>query len=850
MSFLWVERVWDLVRENEAWDEIAEGNVEALGTVCLSKNGWYMFCTHLAAGRDPMWILQDAERLTWEMGQDFANEGWDEVGSRVVMGGWEDLRLFYQLVQVSVPHFVADWFGGYEHIRAIAESMDEVEVGFAWLSDAYYEASLRFGPFHGDRAEEVVEILKELKDYRLEVNFITESDDRGGVNVTTKQQGATKKVIQDAVMEDAQEGSNPPAELDQDKVYGKPREEAPIDKVTSAKKKFRYQIPILADPEIDHTLSQFLGTMVSVSFQTILQASRRLLKGLRQLLTRQRVEVVEEPDVREEGKEEEPPREVANLQRAPGDLEDLENAFADIRLSLPDREGGEVMRAPPGTKLSFHALPVGKLKVQIGTHHTDALVDGGAEITLVRKDFATIDGCPINREVTGSVRGAGYDQLPLDARDRPYTAMHTPVGQLQMQITPMGFTNAVAEAQRRMLAVFGDMFPDKCEPYIDDNPVKGARERDETEVQPGIRKFVWDHLQDIRELLRRFLEYNITASGPKSILAVPEVTILGFHCGAYGRKPDPAKTDKISQWPTPLRTTTEVEAFLGVVGFWRIFIKGFAKIAEPIRAMIREECTLDWTEERESVVQTLKNILTSEEITLVAPCFNDEVGRPFILETDGGPMAVGGVLIQKGEDGRERPIRFESRTLNSDERRYSQFKKEVLAILHCLKTFQAYLFGRRFILRIDPTNVVGALKNYKPIDPTVGRWVGFIWQFDYKIERIAGLRNRADGLSRVALTPKGLEEAEPIDAFLDYEGGTLVVDSEMTGTACTTGELLIKALEKGPPAVVAELREGTVTRVGRREEKDVWGSVVKPRDEEIALAIEGGWRRVMNMMEF
>ncbi|GBG60344.1 hypothetical protein CBR_g4300 [Chara braunii] len=306
---------------------------------------------------------------------------------------------------------------------------------------------------------------------------------------------------------------------------------------------------------------------------------------------------------------------------------------------------------------------------------------------------------------------SGYDQLPLDARDRPCMAMHTPVGQLQMQVTPMGFTNAVAEAQRRMLAVAGNMFPAKCKPYINDNPVKEAREKNETEVQPGVRKFMWDHLQDIKKLLRRFLEYNITASGPKSILAVPEVTILGFRCGAYGRMLDPVKTDKIAQWPTPLRTTTEVRVFLGVVGFWRIFIKGFAKIAEPIRAMIREEGTLDWTKDQEAAVQTLKKILTSEEVTLAAPCFNDEVGRPLVLETDGGPLAVGGVLIQKGEDGRERPIRFESRTLNSSERRYSQFKKEVLAILHCLKTFQTYRFGRRFILRIDPTNVVGALKN-------------------------------------------------------------------------------------------------------------------------------------------
>ncbi|GBG86034.1 hypothetical protein CBR_g40935 [Chara braunii] len=430
---------------------------------------------------------------------------------------------------------------------------------------------------------------------------------------------------------------------------------------------------------------------------------------------------------------------------------------------------------------------------------------------------------------------SGYDQLPLDARDRPYIAMHTLVGQLQMQVTPMGFTNAVAETQRRMLAVAGDMFPEKCEPYIDDNPVKGARYKDETEVQPGVRKFVWDHLQDIKDLLQRFLVYNITASGPKSILAFPEVTILGFRCGAYGRKPDPAKTDKISQWPTPLRTTTEVRAFLRVVGFWRIFIKGFAKIAEPIRAMIREGGTMDWTEDREEAAQTLKDILSSDQVTLAAPCFNGEVGRPFILETDGGPLAVEGVLIQRSEEGKERPIKFESRTLNSAERRYSQFKKEVLAILHCLKTFQAYLFERRFILRIDPTNVVGALKNYKPIDPTVGKWIGFIWQFDYKIERIAGLRNRADGFSRVCITPEGVEDTKPIDAFLEYEGGTLVVDNEMADPAITT--------------VVAELREGLVTTVRRKEEKDSWGAEVGAREELMAMIVEGGRDSVMTLAE-
>ncbi|GBG66573.1 hypothetical protein CBR_g64845 [Chara braunii] len=162
---------------------------------------------------------------------------------------------------------------------------------------------------------------------------------------------------------------------------------------------------------------------------------------------------------------------------------------------------------------------------------------------------------------------------------------------------------------------------------------------------------------------------------------------------------------------------------------------------------------------------------------------------------------------------------------------------------------RAYLFGRWFILRNDPTNVAGALKNYKPIDPTGGRWIGFIWQFDYKVEQIVGLRNRADGLSRVCITPGGIEDAEAIDAFLEYEGGTLVVDNEMADTVSTTGQLLIQTLEKGAPAVVAELRKGPVTTIRCKDEKDSWGAAMGPKEQLMAMAVEGGQEAVINLVE-
>ncbi|GBG85657.1 hypothetical protein CBR_g40388 [Chara braunii] len=136
------------------------------------------------------------------------------------------------------------------------------------------------------------------------------------------------------------------------------------------------------------------------------------------------------------------------------------------------------------------------------------------------------------------------------------------------------------------------------------------------------------------------------------------------------------------------------------------------------------------------------------------------------------PTALGGVLIQQDLNGEEQPLRFESRTLNTTERNYSQFKRETLAVLHCLRIFRNYLFGSRFVLRVDLTALAGSLKNFAPSDPTIARWLTYIWMFDFELERIPGNKNRADGLSRVDWDKNNqgvIEDTSPVDGFLDSE---------------------------------------------------------------------------------
>jgi hypothetical protein len=189
---------------------------------------------------------------------------------------------------------------------------------------------------------------------------------------------------------------------------------------------------------------------------------------------------------------------------------------------------------------------------------------------------------------------SGYDQFP----SRPMTAMHTPRGLIHMCVVPQGWTNEVAVVQRAMLKVMEDICPDVTFPYIDDNPVKGPLEKDETLVDGKVRRFVWEHAQGVAKVIERLIKYNLTASGPKSLLFQKEVTILGFRCSFQGRSLDPKKVDKILNWSLPLKSVSEVRSFLGVCGYWRIFIPRFVRIAEPLREMVRQGANMAWLQSK------------------------------------------------------------------------------------------------------------------------------------------------------------------------------------------------------------------------------------------------------------
>ncbi len=333
---------------------------------------------------------------------------------------------------------------------------------------------------------------------------------------------------------------------------------------------------------------------------------------------------------------------------------------------------------------------------------------------------------------------SGFWQIKMSEESKHKTAFITQSGTYQFRKMPFGLVNAPMSFQMVMSEALRGLNWKFCICYVDD-------------VLIHSRDFE-QHMTHLAQVFARLKDANLKLQPAKCKFAVPEVYYLGHVLKRGGVAVDTAKTEAVRDFPTPKRQK-DVRAFLGLAGYYRRFVKGFAKIATPLNRLLQQDTKFEWTPECEAAFNSLKQHLANPPI-LAFPDFS----KDFILCTDSSDFAIGYVLEQLDGDGRERVIAYAGRALSKAEQKWGAADRECLALVAAVKAFHVYLANSYFKVYTDNA-ALQYIRNTKQPCSRRMRWATKLMGYNFDIKHRPGKENsNADGLSRREYAPIPEEE--------------------------------------------------------------------------------------------
>ena len=320
----------------------------------------------------------------------------------------------------------------------------------------------------------------------------------------------------------------------------------------------------------------------------------------------------------------------------------------------------------------------------------------------------------------------GFWQIKMGLGSQQYTAFTVGnLGFYEFTHMPFGLYNAPATFQHLMQNTLGELNLMYCVIYLDDVIVFGRTKE--------------EHLGCLRMVFERFHKFNLKLKPSKSSFFQSEIMYLAHHASQRGILLSQENVQAMQEFPMP-ETYTQVHAFCGLVGHYRRFIRGFAKIACPLYNVLGKEVKMgpvDLPPEAWEAMAILKGKVQSVPVQ-VFPDFE----KPFLLEMDASKEGLGVVLSQKQSDRWHHPIAFGSHSLTPVEN-YHSSKLEFLTLQRSVtEHFKEYLAYAPFVVWTD-NNPLTYVLTMPDLDTTGHRWIGTLASFQFKLEYQKGADNGA-----------------------------------------------------------------------------------------------------------
>jgi len=422
----------------------------------------------------------------------------------------------------------------------------------------------------------------------------------------------------------------------------------------------------------------------------------------------------------------------------------------------------------------------------------------------------------------------GYNNVRIKEGDEWKAVFTTHIGLFKPVVMFFGLTNSSATFQTMMNNIFRDLINKGDVTIFIDNVLVG------TETEEG-------HNELVEEILRKLEKHDLYVKLEKCEWKVREVGFLGVVIGPNGIKMEKEKVRGVLEWPTP-KCVKDVQKFLGLVNYYRRFVKDFAEIARPMHRLVQKQEKWNWRSEQEEAFGKLKEIFTLEPVLAAL-----DLDKEMRVEADTSDYATGGVLSMKCEDERWRPVAYISKSLSDTEKNYEIHDKEMLVVIRCLEAWRHFLEGAqiKFEVWMDHKNLEYFMSSQK-LNRHQAQWALFLSHFDFKLVHVPGTKmGKADGLSRWPDWQEGIgkENKDRMLVRKEWLEARTLEEVVIEGVDILDRIRKSKAVDNEVVRIVEEMKRANVKVLRNEEWREEDGLMLKegkvyvPKDEELRVEI-------------
>ena len=326
---------------------------------------------------------------------------------------------------------------------------------------------------------------------------------------------------------------------------------------------------------------------------------------------------------------------------------------------------------------------------------------------------------------------SGFWQWEMNEESIEKTGFSTPFGSFCYVVCPMGFTNAAQGFHRIITKIFEDMVTINMEIIIDDIVIHS--------------KNSIEHLQHLKKTFKLAERANVVFRPSKCQFGMQRIRIWSWVVDKDGISADPKNVEKIKNAKEP-RNVKEVRSFIGLMQYYRRLIPNFSAVAAPLTDLMKGEGK-NSVKLGESEIKSFNEL--KDLLTISSSVIHPDPKKMFIVKSDAGPYAVGGILLQN-RNNEEHPVAFTSYKLNKHQQNYGQTKKELLAVVLVVRNWKHYLLGTHIPFQIITDCIaVRDMMNKKNLSGIFARWIMELQEYNFEIVYKKGkFHTDADSMSR------------------------------------------------------------------------------------------------------